>query len=116
MPQIVWDAFKAYVQGILIAVKSTRQRTQDHIGNELMQRTKHLEAINKQVPTLDRMDELSQITHYQQIKMTEAIEVSQSIMYVKQSAFEYKDKARKQLARVLSEHQCCQEDTDQGRR
>lgn len=41
---------------------------------------------------------------FQQIKMIDAFNIAQSMMYAKQLAYEYRDKAGKQLARVLSDH------------
>lgn len=91
--QMVCDAFKAYIQGILIALKSGKRKAQNEIRNELIQKISNLELVNKQVPSGERADEIFQIYH--QLKMIAALEIAQSIMYAKQNVFKNRDKAGK---------------------
>lgn len=67
-----------------------------------MQKVQKLEQDNKQTDSCQRTKEIQQLLH--QIKLIDALDIAQSVMYAKQLSYDYKDKAGKQLARVLSEH------------
>lgn len=70
--------------------------------NELLSQVADLEIKNKQNVSIQQTKIIQQIQ--QQIKLIDVVDIAQSIMYTKQSAYEYKDKPGKQLVRPLSEH------------
>lgn len=100
--QIVWDVFEAYNRGVLIAVNSSKWKARNQSRNLLLHQISNLEVLNKLVPSSECTEEIFKT--YQQLNMINALDIAQSIMYAKQNAYEFRDKAGKQLARVLSEH------------
>lgn len=100
--QIIWDTFKVYIMGVLIAIKSVKHKARNLSRSLLLEKFADLEASNKQTPAAETVEEISWL--YDQVNMIDALDIAQFLMYVKQSAFEYRDKAGKQLARLLSEH------------
>lgn len=98
---MIWDMFKAYIHSILIAFKASREKKQSLTKNELMDTMYCLEGKNKQVSEA-RTSEIQSL--YQQVKLLDACSIAQETMYAKQLMYEYRDKAVKQLARLVSEH------------
>lgn len=100
--QIIWDTFKTYIKGVLTAIKAVKNKAKNISRLLLLQKIADLEALHKQMSTRDTAEEISWLYH--QVTMIDVLEIAQSLMYAKQTAFEYRDRAGKQLARLLSEH------------
>lgn len=100
--QTIWDTFKAYIRGILIAIKSVKCRVRNLSRSVLLGKIADLEVLNQQNPAPELVEEISWLYH--QVNIIDVLDIAQSLIYAKQSAFEYRDKAGKQVARLLSEH------------
>lgn len=55
---VVWDTFKAYVQGIFIALKASRKKQKDLVCKNLEDRMQQMEQELKQQATKEKIQEL----------------------------------------------------------
>lgn len=65
----------------------------------MLEKILDLAKINKRAPSTTITDEVSQLYH--QLNMIKALDIAQSLMYAKQTTFEFHSKAGKELAKLL---------------
>lgn len=79
---LIWDTFKAYMCGVLIAFKASGEKKLGLIKRELMDTIYCLEEKNKQEVLETTAREIKLL--YQQVKLEDAYNDAQDIMHAKQ--------------------------------
>lgn len=98
--RVVWDAQQAYIRGILINIKTYREKQRYQVGKQLEEIIKQLEQEQKLKITIQGTYKLQELRG--DLKIVEAQIIAKDILYAKQRAFECRDKPGRQLAQILA--------------
>lgn len=95
---LLWDIFKAFIQDLLISQKVYMKRKKQNKLKNGLRELGQLEEEHKWVP----MQEVKQRLDLEvaKLKLVEATQVANYIMYIKHKTFEYRDKPNAHLARI----------------
>lgn len=83
---VLWDVFKAYICGILIAFRSSRLKNRSLVRADLMNMIPKLETLNKQLVLSKTTRQLQKA--YSDFKLIDAHVIVQDVLYAKQRAFD----------------------------
>lgn len=85
---VVCNAFKAYMQGVLLSIKTYKNKKHKMIHSELISQFKISEEDHKR----HLFQISSQVQAKNELKMTDAHLLARDRMYTKQWVFEFRDK------------------------
>lgn len=98
---MLWEAFKAYIRGILISQKAYVNKRQQDISKEMLKEITILETEHKETGKESIKEKLDE--EIIMLKLVQAPMAAKSVMYYRQQYFEYRDKPNKLMARVLDQ-------------
>lgn len=91
--ELVWDSFKSYVRGILILYKEYWDKSRGLHRVKLLQNIQRWEDLNKVQVTLEITQCLKK--PYEDLKVLDAREIAQEMLYSQQRMFDYGPTVRK---------------------
>lgn len=97
----VREAFKVYILGHFISVKTSRKTKLNRYGDSLIQQIAELDKVNKDNPSALVQEEMHWLANV--LKLLDGKEAAKDIMYEQQSMFEHSDKPGKYLAKQFAE-------------